>query len=78
MPRQASHRLQGAPSSGCRQLTALARIRAQVVLPVPRVPVNRYAWAVRPSATWRWSVPVMWSWPTTWENVLGRHLRYSA
>lgn len=26
---------------GCSQLTALARILAQVVLPVPRVPMNR-------------------------------------
>ena len=41
MPRQAAHWLQGAPSTGCSQLTALARIRAQVVFPVPRVPVNR-------------------------------------
>ena len=36
-----STRLQGLPLSGCRQLTALARIFAQLVLPVPREPVNR-------------------------------------
>ena len=41
MPRQASHWLQGLPSTGCSQLTARARILAQVVLPVPRVPVKR-------------------------------------
>ena len=41
IPRQTSHSLQGSPSLGCRQLTALARILAQVVLPVPREPVNR-------------------------------------
>ena len=33
--------LQGLPSTGCSQFTARARILAQVVLPVPRVPVNR-------------------------------------
>ena len=41
MPRQAGHLLQGLPFSGCWQFTARARILAQVVLPVPRVPVNR-------------------------------------
>ena len=39
--RQASQTLQGFPLSGCRQFTALARILAQEVLPVPREPVNR-------------------------------------
>ena len=41
IPRQISHSLQGSPSTGCRQLTALARIFAQEVFPVPRDPVNR-------------------------------------
>ena len=41
MPRQDGHWLQGLPSTGCSQFTARARILAQVVLPVPRVPVNR-------------------------------------
>ena len=41
MPRQEGQRLQGLPSTGFSQLTALARILAQVVLPVPRVPVKR-------------------------------------
>ena len=36
-----SHSPQGSPSLGCRQLTARAKILAQVVLPVPREPVNR-------------------------------------
>ncbi|CDD30341.1 putative uncharacterized protein [Firmicutes bacterium CAG:94] len=40
-PRQISHSPQGSPSLGCRQFTARARILAQVVLPVPREPVNR-------------------------------------
>ena len=48
MPRQAGHLPQGLPSTGCSQLSALASIFAQVVLPVPRVPMNRYACEVRP------------------------------
>ena len=36
---QAVQQLQGLPSIGFSQLTALARIFAQVVLPVPLVPV---------------------------------------
>ena len=43
IPRQAGHSLQGSPLTGCSQFTARARIFAQVVLPVPRVPVNKYA-----------------------------------
>ena len=43
LARQAAQWLQGFPSGGFSQLTALARIFAQEVLPVPRVPVNRYA-----------------------------------
>ena len=41
MPRQTGHWPQGSPFCGSRQLTALAKILAQVVLPVPRTPVNR-------------------------------------
>ena len=78
MPTQEGHWQQGSPSIGCSQLTALAKILAQVVLPVPRVPVKRYAWEVRPSATCLRRVWVMWDWPMTSENVLGRHLRYRA
>ena len=43
MPRQTAHSLQGLPSRGERQLTALAKILAQVVFPVPRVPENSMA-----------------------------------
>jgi len=32
------------------QLSALAKMRALVVLPTPRTPVNRKAWATRPLA----------------------------
>ncbi len=41
MPRQISHAPQGLPSTGERQFTALAMSRAQVVLPVPRLPISR-------------------------------------
>ena len=41
IPLQLAHARQGFPSTGCRQLTAFARIFEQVVLPVPREPVNR-------------------------------------
>ena len=41
--RQFSHSLHGSPLIGCRQFTALANILAADVLPVPLVPVNRYA-----------------------------------
>ncbi len=49
---QFSHVPSGSPSSPrCRQLSALARMRAVVVLPVPRGPEKRYAWPTRPSRT---------------------------
>lgn len=38
-----SHSPQGLPFTGCWQFTAFASIFATVVLPVPRVPQNRYA-----------------------------------
>ena len=47
----AAHLPQGLPFTGERQLTALARILAQVVLPVPREPQNRYAWQTAFSST---------------------------
>ena len=39
--RQTSHFPQGLPLTGDRQLTARAKILAQLVLPVPRLPVKR-------------------------------------
>ena len=41
MPRQKRQALQGLPFTGWTQFTALARMRAQVVFPVPRVPTKR-------------------------------------
>ena len=43
MALQASQQLQGFPSRKLVQFTAFAKILAQVVFPVPREPVNRYA-----------------------------------
>ena len=42
-----SHSPQGVDETPCSQFRQLARIRAMVVLPVPRVPVNKYAWCKR-------------------------------
>jgi hypothetical protein len=41
MPRQAEHLLQGLPFTGLSQLTAFARILAQLVFPVPLEPQKR-------------------------------------
>ena len=51
----------GLPLIGCSQLTAFASILAHVVLPVPRVPRNRYAWDRCDSRTWRFNISVMCS-----------------
>jgi len=40
---QTLHSLQGSPSTGFKQLTALARILAALVFPVPLPPLKRYA-----------------------------------
>ena len=45
----------GSPSCGFSQLSTLARMRADDVLPVPRGPENRYAWPSRWLATAVWS-----------------------
>ena len=55
------------------QLRDLARMRAMVVLPTPRVPVNRKAWCSR-----SWSRALMrarstCSWPTISAKLRGRH-----
>ena len=64
--------------TGCSQQAARARILAQVVLPVPRVPVNRYAWDSLPPATWADSDEVTLFCPTTSRNRKGRYFRYNA
>jgi hypothetical protein len=66
------HVLQASPSAaGFSQLMALARMRAQVVLPTPRGPQNKNAWA---SCLFRiafFSVVVICDWPTTVEKSCG-------
>src|SRR3954471_17292530 len=59
------------------QLSALARMRAIDVLPVPRVPQKRKAWAIRPLSIARLRVLAMWSCPTTSSKVCDRYLRAS-
>src|SRR3954470_22734089 len=59
------------------QLRALARMRAMEVLPVPRVPVKRKAWAMRPDSIARLSVWATWSCPTTSSKSCDRYFRAS-
>ena len=66
--------LQGGGGAGT-QFKALARMRATEVLPTPRGPEKRKAWATRPCAMAFWQRLVMGSWPTTSSNVWGRHFR---
>src|SRR5688572_3833807 len=59
------------------QFSALARILAIDVLPVPRVPVNKNACAIRPDSIARFSVCATWSCPTTSSKSCERYLRAS-
>jgi hypothetical protein len=52
-----------------------ARIRAHVVLPTPRGPQNRKAWANWLLRIAFFRVPVIEICPTTVSNVTGRYLR---
>ena len=68
----------GLPCWGLSQFTALARIFAQVVFPVPREPQNKYAWDTLPCSTSYRSTSVICFWPQTSSKVCGRYLRYKA
>src|SRR6188472_2471017 len=57
--------------------SAFARMRAALVLPTPRAPVNRNAWCTRFCAMAFDSVRATCSWPTSSENRWGRYLRAS-
>ena len=57
-PLHTSHLPHGSPFWGSKQLTAFARIFAQVVFPVPREPVNRYACEMRPAISSFFNVTV--------------------
>ena len=73
--RQAVQVLSGVGVGPRSQLRAFARMRAVVVLPVPRWPQNMYAWTNRRAAMAFWSVRVTRSCPITSPNVCGRHFR---
>src|ERR1044071_1181753 len=72
---QLLHSSQGVTVGPFSQFNALAKMRAVVVLPVPRGPTNRYAWAMRLFLIAFLSVWVMCSWPMTSSNCCGLHLR---
>ena len=76
--RQLTHSPHGSTPFGDWQFSALANMRERVVFPMPREPMNRYAFATRPaSIAWR-SVRTTCSCPTTSSNVMGRYFRGSA
>src|SRR4051812_25706764 len=61
--------------SGPMQFSALAISRAVEVLPTPRTPVSRKAWAMRPRSMALASVFTIASWPISSAKVCGRYLR---
>ena len=63
--RRARRRRRAAPS----QFRPIARSRAVVVLPTPRGPAKRYAWAMRSCASALRSVRTTGAWPTTASKV---------
>src|SRR4029079_17166515 len=73
--RHTSHWLQGSPFETFGQFSDLARILAVDVLPTPRAPVNRYAWATRFEAMALRSAWAIISCPTTSPNDCGRKRR---
>jgi len=72
---QAPHSPQGFDDTPRSQLSDLAKIRAIVVLPTPRVPVKRKAWWMRPESSAFTSARRTWSCPTSSSKLRGRHLR---
>ena len=73
--RHMSHTPHGLVVGAFTQLSALAKMRAVEVLPVPRGPTKRYACASRVCAMAFFSVVTMCSCPTISSNVCGRYLR---
>src|SRR5271156_3225235 len=73
----AAHSPHGSAVGPFSQFRQRARIRAAVVLPTPRIPVNKNACAIRPRLSASPSVRVTCSWPTSSEKRSGRHLRAS-
>src|SRR5688500_1090068 len=80
--RHGSHSPQGSMvgppcPSGPRQFSAFATSRAVEVLPTPRTPVSRKAWAIRPRSMALASVLTIASWPINSWKLCGRYLRAS-
>src|SRR5882672_6325722 len=73
----AAHSPHGSAVGPFSQLRHRARIRAAVVLPTPRIPVNKNACAIRPRFNASPRVRVTCSCPTSSEKRSGRHLRAS-
>jgi hypothetical protein len=73
--RQVAHSPHGSALVPCSQFSDLAKMRAMVVLPTPRVPVNRKAWWTRPVSSALVSARTTCSCPTSSAKRLGRHLR---
>ena len=69
-----SHGVEVTPIS---QFKHFAKIRAMVVLPTPRVPVNKYAWCKRPRSKALVSARDTWFCPTNSLKLRGRYLRAS-
>ena len=67
----------GLPSFIFSQLSAFAKILAEEVLPVPRLPAKRYAWAGRSDFIAFWRVFTTDVWPARSVNVFGRYFRKS-
>src|SRR5258708_2170022 len=63
--------------SGPTHERARARVPAEVVLPQPRGPVKRKAWATRPVLSALASVRTTCSWPVRSAKRCGRYLRAS-
>src|SRR5262249_14589385 len=72
---QRSQTPHGSPVGPFSHDRALARMRAALVLPTPRAPVNRKAWCTRFWAMALDRVRATWSWPTSSEKRCGRYLR---
>src|SRR5436309_12175808 len=80
---QESHAPHGSPAGASAaprrsQFSAMARMRAAVVLPTPRGPANRYPCATRFWATAPRSAAATWSWTMRSANCLGRYFLASA
>ena len=71
----AAQRSHGSPSRRSVQLSALATIRASDVLPVPRGPTKRRAWASLPVLVALRSAVTVASWPTMPAKVCARQTR---